>query len=584
MTGSIKIHKPAFSLWLLLLLLCYPVLLVAQQGTLSARLDRTQIVLGETVNLTIEMQGSAGGLSPNLSELSAQFEVINSSSQTQMSISNGQQQSVSQLLVVLEPKQAGVLTIPPISVGTQQTPALQLNVQPAPEPPAASAAAEAPDVYLEVEVDPETTYVQAQVTMLVRLLIGVPLNEASLTEPAPADSEVQKLGDDVRYEAQRQGRRYQVIERRYAIFPQQSGRLEIAPIELSGRVGANNRSSLFGSRSRGRRITRSSDPIELEVLPVPAAYSGDHWVPASALYLRETPLNQTTEYRVGEPLTRTIELAALGLSDIMLPDIETAPPIGARVYADKPVGATGQQDNWVVGQRTIKQAIVPTVAGPLELPEVRLDWWDTKTNQQQRAVLAAVTINVLPALDGGNQPIEPPVVSNLLTPSDVPDIQTTRVVDSGYWPYLSAGFAALWVLTLMAWWRARQGKQQLRNKKRQDDQQRALTISAARKACKQACRENNASAATQAVIGWARAILNSSSINNIGQVIARLDNDSLQHALIELETACYGKQPGQWAGEQLWLLLKTGLPVTGRQGGQRQEKELLLPPLYPKVP
>jgi len=327
--NNIKAWRLKNQLWVLLML-CYPLLLIAQQTSLSARLDRTEIVLGETVNLVIELQGTSSRFTPDLSILEGQFDVLNSNSQTRVNISNGQQQSVSQLQIVLEAKQTGELMIPAITVGNQQTQALSLTVQAAPQAPAAGTVAEQPDVFLEVEVQPDTPYVQAQITMIVRLLIGVALSEASLSEPTPDNAEVQKLGDDVRYEAQRSGHRYQVIERQYAVFAQQSGPLVIPAIQLTGRVGAS-RGSFFGSSSRGRRITRSSETVRLDVLPVPDTYDGNHWLPASALQLRELALDQTVEYRVGEPLTRTLELIALGLSDIMLPDIESEAPIGARV-------------------------------------------------------------------------------------------------------------------------------------------------------------------------------------------------------------------------------------------------------------
>ncbi len=564
------------SLWLALL--SFPLLLSAQQGSLTASLDRTQIVVGETVNLIIEMQGTTNSLSPDLSVLQNQFEVLNSSTQTQLNISNGQQQSVSQVRIVLEARQTGDLIIPPITVGNQQTQQLRLSVLPAPEPSGDVDAA--PDIFVEVEVNPETPYVQAQITMIVRLMIGVPLNEASLSEPAPENAEIQRLGEDLRYEADRNGRRYQVIERRYAIFPQQSGQLNIAPVQLSGRVGAS-RGSLFGSRSRGRRITRTSEAVQLTVLPVPTAYTGDHWIPASALQLTEQPLQQSAEYRVGEPLTRTLELTALGLSDIMLPDLESETPLGARVYADKPVGVSGQQDTWIVGQRTIKQAIVPTVSGPLELPEVRLDWWDTANSQQRTAVVPAVTISVLPAVDGNNQPIEPAATDLSPAPGNVPVIQTTRAVDSGMWPYLSAAFAALWLLTLAAWWRGRQGRRQQHRRQQALQEQRSESISAARKACRLACRNNDAAAASAAVIDWARAILGQQAVNNLAQVAASVEDSSLQSAIYDLQSACYGQQQDPWSGESLWALLQHGLAIA-TQSDKTERNQSILPPLYPE--
>ena len=537
--------KSSISLQIALLLLLYPLWALAQQDDVSARLDRNQIIIGETVTLSIELQGNSNRLAPDLTVLNEKFSILNRSTQSQISIVNGQQQTSTRIDIILEPQEVGDLLIPRLTVGNQQTDAIALSVKPAPEISSDNAGHSTPDVFLEVEITPENPYVQSQVNILVRLLIGVQLNEASLSEPELKDAEVRKLGDDVQYSAERSGRRYQVIERRYAVFPQRSGTFEIPPVVLSARISTGNTSRFF-SRSNGRRITRSSEALQIDVKPVPANYTGVDWLPVRELQLREIGFDQSAQYRVGEPLTRTIELTAQGLTDAALPDINMNSPDGARVYADKPIAETREQEQWVLGRRTIKQAIVPTTTGTLLLPEINLDWWDTKSNQQRQSIIPAKSITILPALDEDNQPLPLPVQTSDLNGSSEFNARLSETIPTvstpGIWPYLSAALAILWLMSTALWWRERNAKRQVQAVEQRFQESREISIVAARKACEKSCRENRPNETVTALIGWAHALSPNTSINNLGEVIANIDaSPELRQALQKLENACYGR-------------------------------------------
>lgn len=581
--GQVTVKPQLASFFLLLAsLLIVPVCLFAQTTTLTARLDRTEIFIGETVNLFIVQQGSTSAMNPDFTVLEDQFNVLDTSTQTQVSITNGQQQSSTQLVVVLEPKQEGQLRIPPIPVGNQQTSALRLSVRPEPEALSPDNGTTGEDIVLEVESEPDSVYVQSQVIVTVRLLMAVAFSDASLTDLTLDNAQVQKLGEDTRYQSQRHGRNYNVIERRYAVFPERSGVLQIPSLQLAGWVGGSARGGLFSSRNRGRRITRNSETLAIEVLPVPDTYRGDHWLPARALQLRELGLEQDKAFRVGEPLTRTIELLALGLPDEMLPDLQPETPDNARVYADKPVGETFQQAGSIASRRSIKQAVVPTVAGMLKLPEVRLAWWDNLNNEQREAVIPASVVEVLPALDDGSTAAPPPTGQALPVPADqLPSTVTTTIIDPGFWPYLSFGFAALWVLTILGWLRARQSGKPHQTIREGVEKQKALNVKAARQACRQACQSNDPHAAAESLIAWAKALSGDASVNNLGQLIGKVDNTLLQRALKNMEKSCYGQPVEPWSGESLWELLKQDLPIG--KSVENQYKTTLLPSLYPET-
>src|SRR5690606_11829436 len=103
------------------------------------------------------------------------------------------------------------------------------------------------------------------------------------------------------------GRRYQVVERRYVLVPERSGRLELPPARFHGRGAGSWFDDLFGD---GQRTLSAEGPrLVLDVKPVPDA-APRPWLPLHGLELRwrETPEG----VRAGDAATVELELVADG--------------------------------------------------------------------------------------------------------------------------------------------------------------------------------------------------------------------------------------------------------------------------------
>ncbi|MGA7982058.1 MAG: BatD family protein, partial [Chromatiaceae bacterium] len=407
-----------FGLIILGLVLCGR---VAAAG-LDASLDRNRLAEGDTVTLNLTAPGDAAG-TPDFSPLKSDFDILDQGQSTRMTIVNGRSSSTREWRLVLAPKRTGRLTVPSLSVGGLSSAPLALEVVPASQ---AARLGQSRPIMLEVAADPKAPYVQGQVVYTVRILHRVPLRQASLSDPSAGDAIVQKLGEDKTYSTYRNGELYQVIERRYAVFPQHSGTLTIdapvlsASVPEQGRRGPRLRDRMFGGEPfrdfqhffggdpfagmdsmfeetrpvqvRGRRLS-------LDVKPQPAA-APSPWLPAESLQLSETWSPDPPVFRVGEPVTRTIAITGQGVSASQLPDLAPSVPSGIKVYPDKAQAQTRAEGDDLVAMKVIKLALVPTAPGKLTLPEVRLPWWDTQTNQERVAVLPARTLDVLPARAG----------------------------------------------------------------------------------------------------------------------------------------------------------------------------------------
>src|SRR5690554_1380781 len=105
----------------------------AQAATVTAKLDRSTAVVGETVTLTLQTDDTNQSLETDLSALYADFDVLDQRSETQMSIVNGARSATVRLVVTLEPKRAGNLEVPALSFRGATSQPLVLTVREVPK-------------------------------------------------------------------------------------------------------------------------------------------------------------------------------------------------------------------------------------------------------------------------------------------------------------------------------------------------------------------------------------------------------------------------------------------------------------------
>jgi hypothetical protein len=411
------------------------------QGT-RAFLDREEIVLGESVTLNIETDQPGGG-EPDLSSLGSDVRVLGSSSSTQISVVNGQQSMRTLWGVVLEPLSAGVIGIPALEVRGQRTEPLRLSVLPASARPRDVDA----DVLLEVEAAPENPYVQQQVIYTVRLLYAVTLLDGQLDEPSAAGADIRRLGGDATFSRDMGGRRYNVVERRYALTPLASGPLRIEAPRFRGRALAGGR----GNRmfDPGTPVSAAGDALTLEVRPRPAS-AGEPWLPAQSVdYIAQT--SAAGALKVGEPLTLSLRLSARGLSAEQLPELALPAIAGAEVYPDQEASQSREGPRGIEGERSRSFAVVPNRVGTLELPRLVIRWWDVAADEMREAVIEAQRFEVV----GGPVDAAAPVPGNTEAHSEAPPAAALPQGVHPLWRVAALLQPPLLLLLAGLWWRAR---------------------------------------------------------------------------------------------------------------------------------
>jgi hypothetical protein len=534
-----KFFLPGLLTLTLLLLSLEPL----QAADVSAKLDRNSIVEGETVTLILQTDDPKQNLDADLSLLENDFVVLDRRSETQMSIVNGRQSATVRLMLVLEPRRSGDLQIPPLKVGASTTPAIDLHVDPAPE----LEPGELPPVFIEVGVTPEDSphYVNAQLGLAVRVYYKQNLTEAAISQPEPSPASVRLL-DELAFQADRNGVRYRVLERRYAIFPERSGELTIPPLQLSGRLVERRKDRLWQPSVRGRRIQAKSEAIRLNVQPRPASAIGDSWQPARQLELSEQ-LSASDGLRVGEPVTRTVIVDAVGLEEHMITEPDWPEVSHVRIYPDQPQGISRDDGQWVLGHKEFRYAVVPEKEGELVLPELTVHWWDTVNDRQRTSVLPSRVIQVQPSAVAPlpQQALAEPSPEAAGAPQD-PGGNGGQV----YWRWLTLLFAFLWLTSLAAAWRRRtrsasQGSSRFTVPG--EDESRLL------KSLKQACTLGDTGQARQALGAWLDRFGPADASGSLLDFAANLEDQSLRAGVYAMDADGFRPDSnGSWDSKNFW--------------------------------
>jgi hypothetical protein len=518
--------------------------------------DRNPVYLDESFTLTFTAEESPND-DPDFSPLENDFEILGRSQSNQMSINNGRYSRRTEWQLTVMPKREGTLTVPPIPFGKDRSEPLTVRVVRG-STVAPQAAANA-DVFLEVEAKPNNPYVQAQVLYAVRVFSRVNFaGGGELSEPTSEDALIQRLGDDHQYMATRNGLSYKVIERKYALFPQKSGRLRIEPLSLETQILAGGGRSLFSPffSQTTRPLRVRSDAVELQVRGIPAAFSGKHWLPAENLDLDEAWSSNIDKIMAGEPVTRTLTLRAQGATVGLLPELNVASAAqdGINRYPDQPLLNEEKLSSGISSVRQEKTALIPAEAGAYRLSALEIPWWNTQTDRMEIAKLPERILKVVPSSQPAApstprfspapekaQPRNEPVLPAASSPAS--SSQETKL-----WFWLSCLLALAWLSTLIAWWRSRQPRKIESMPKEQNAPTTERQIITA---LKQACQSNDPVQARRALLQWAENHWTQDRLLSLDE-LERFFGGELGSEIQRLNQQLYGRSGENWQGETFW--------------------------------
>lgn len=572
-------------------------LLTLVASTASAKitlaLDRTDIHENETFHLRVQVEDSrtlSAGASKNFIP-----EAITIRSRQEFNSSviiNGQYNSQMGWDFELLAKEAGIYTIPALKIGNEHSDPFTIRIMPQQDDIADTSNAK---IKLRAKLSNEEVYVQQQLMFTVRIYRSVVARNQKITPIRVSNALVEQLGDNKTFDVVQNGNNFRVVEQRYAIFPQQSGEMVIEPITYSATILEEDSGRSPWQRSQLKPINLSTQKYSVKVKPKPQN-AAEPWLPASKLELEAEwqPKNQT--FRVGDPANLDFIIKGTGLLKTQLPTVTFPDQEGVTIYRDTPQYRQRINRFGVNSYHFEKVAIIPNQAGDITIPEVKVPWWNVKTDQQEYAVLPAQTIRVEQSsqqiADNKAQTVIPEAQQKAIQQknSTTPSVSTNNAETAGqsttYWQYISYGLAALWLLTLLLFIKRRHNSQ-VQGSHTTETLQPAqeLAQSSSLKDSISAAKSNNARATAQHLSAWLMSKSSPASISNITQLIQLCRNQNqpqLAEELANLQQACYSKSANELQSQRSWQGQKLAKYLSAFKWTRHNQNDKSLPGLYDK--
>ena len=522
-----------------------------------ARVDKTEIVLGEAINLTITTTDTSAQ-APDLQPLDQLFIITGMQQSSEISLINGKRSSSRNWIISLALKNnaSNTIIIPSIALGNEKTKPITLKIIDTPT----NLSANGHDILkIETEIAQKTAYIQQQLLFTIRIYIdqqqerNIRINQ--LISAPLTDFETHELVRN-NYEREINGKNYNIIELRYAISPQKSGTLTISPYSLATTILENN---------IPKNKTVTSDKLTLDVKPVPANYPPNMpWLPAESLTLTESWNKAPNNIQQGDTLVRTLTIHAEGLTSNQIGDIPSPNISGIRVYPEKPQLTDKWSSSFPIGTRIEQNVIIPMDTGDIIIPKTKLPWWNTKTNALEYAELPEHVMHVEANPAFNNTPANNQV-NNEHNKNTSPTTIIKEVKDASIWLWqLATAILALTTLIgLGLWLHARKQPAIIKVDAPVINPKTLLDD------IKNACKENNPQLARTALDNWVKQ-----QPENLTDLFER--HPPLANAVDMLNKVLYSEAEVAWQGSTLWEAIQSLPPINSPNNTTN------IPPLYPK--
>ena len=564
---------------LILLFLVSLISTSAQAANITVTSSRNPVALDDSFHLVYEANSSVDD-DPDFSPVYKDFDVLSSSQSTNMRSVNGSWDLKKTWDLTVIAKHTGKITIPSIKFGNDISPAILITISNSTSPNSTTPNGQATipaKIFLESSVDKKTGWVQSQFVYTVRILRTVNWAGASLSDPTTSDADaiVHKISED-NFQTTRNGIQYKVFERRYAIYPQKSGTLKINPVSFEARINSTQPRSIFDTfRMSGQLKRLRSKTIDINVKAAPSNINLQHWLPATNIQLIEEWSDDIQNIKAGDPVTRTITIAAEGLTGVQLPDFSFDDIKGLRQYPDKAIIEDRKSTTGIIGLKQIKIALIPASSGIYTLPAIEMKWWNTKTNKQETVSLPEAIITVTGVANTTINTNNTPVANMPATTEPSGENKQPAAViinDEPYWKWLSLFLALAWFVTLFLLFKKPAPHKNKNIKNTPAPQIKSLSAKVEKQA-----KNNNAIKTRDALILWANSFYDNESLASLTRLSA-LCSEELATELRQLNQVLYSAEKSSWNNSKQFLLAFKNEQLLTHKSKNKQPSALS--PLY----
>ncbi|MCU0332008.1 MAG: BatD family protein [Ignavibacteriaceae bacterium] len=404
----------------LLLSVCY-IFLVLQTNfaqDFTASVNETTVADNERFQVSFTFSGKSIN---NLSKFSPpafeNFLILSGPNQsTSIQIINGAQSASLTYSFVVQPKSVGTFTIGSAGIeqagNTYKTEPIKITVVKGADKPKQQQQGDtqistdeiAKNLYVRAIVDKTRAYKGEQITvtykLYTRLSIASQMGVNKLPQYQGFWAEELETSGNINFTTEViEGKQFRVgVLKRVALFPTQTGTLEVTPFELSvpvqiqkQRSGKSIWDDFFGDpfgRSEIYEFNAKSNVVKIDVQPLPDGQP-EMFKGAVGNYTFNANLNNTT-VKSNEPLTLNINISGTGnIKLIDLPELNL--PNGFEKYEPK-INEEINRKGIVSGSKSGEYLFVPRVVGLREIPPIEFSFFDP--NKKKYVTLKSETFKI----------------------------------------------------------------------------------------------------------------------------------------------------------------------------------------------
>ena len=398
-------------IFLSIVCLLISVKLYSQEITINASIDKNTLSLNDQLNLQVTVSGNASGLpKPNIPQIPG-FSIYSSGTSQNVSIVNGQVSSSLIYNYVLVPNSAGKFTIEPITIdfkgNTYKTnpiavEVVQGQVQQSPQQSSPeqvqTTSQKTEDVFITATVDKKTAYVNEQITLSFKFFRSVQIFSRPEYQPPNTNGFwSEDLPPQKEYMTMIDGKKYAVTEVKTALFPTSAGKFTIGSAMLRCGIRDFSRNDPFNDDffssffSQGKTKVLNTNPIEITVLPLPAA-KPKNFKGAVGKYKISASLDKT-KTQTNQPITLTVTISGKG-NIKSIPEIDFNGLDSFKKYETLSSINISKENYIVTGSRSFKKIIVSKTAGKQTIPSFEFVYFDTEDKTYRTVNTNAIQIDV----------------------------------------------------------------------------------------------------------------------------------------------------------------------------------------------
>jgi hypothetical protein len=379
--------------------------------TVEVTLDRDTIGLDEQAILQVIVSGSEQNLpGPQLPTL-PMFEVYSQGRSSNISIVNGQISSAVTYRYMLIPQKPGTFPVDQIAVvhnnkrykgNRLELTVLNTGVVTSPhlEDKATDNQGKSRDYFFEAVVDKKNPYVNEQVTLTLKFYTAVQYySSPELSEPSTTGFWTELLGNKAPYHQKINNRTYKVIERKYALFPTQTGELTIGRATIRFTIASKDRSfrdpfNVFGDFFRsGQEVSVNSRPIHIDVRSLPEQGRPSDFTGTIGNF-RINAIADKRQVEVNQPVTVTIKVNGSGniksVAEPAIPELDDF-----RVYRASTSENVSKLHDKLGGTKVFEEVFIPRRPGQLEIPALSFNYFDPEHGKYRTLTTRPIGVSVI---------------------------------------------------------------------------------------------------------------------------------------------------------------------------------------------